>query len=78
MKYFFSSEVSTDHGKMISSTAIKSMISSIILNEDKKQPLSDSDISKTFSDNGIKVARRTIAKYRETLSIPTSKYRKLK
>ena len=78
MKYFFSSEVSTDHGKMISSTAIKSMISSIILNEDKKQPLSDSDISKSFNDNGIKIARRTIAKYRETLSIPTSKYRKLK
>ena len=78
MKYFFSSEISTDHGKMISSTAIKSMISKIISNENKKQPLSDSDISKTFSDNGIKVARRTIAKYRETLSIPTSKYRKLK
>ena len=40
MKYFFSSEISTDHGKMISSTAIKSMISKIISNEDKKQPLS--------------------------------------
>ena len=78
MKYFFSSEISTDHGKMLSSTAIKSMITKIILNEDKKQPLSDHDISKTFNDNGIKVARRTIAKYREKLSIPTSKYRKIK
>ena len=78
MKYFFSSEISTDHGKMLSSTAIKSMISKIILNEDKKQPLSDQDISKSFNDNGIKVARRTIAKYRENLSIPTSKYRKIK
>ena len=78
MKYFFSSELSTDHGKMISSTAIKSMITKIISNEDKKQPLSDSDISKSFNDNGIKVARRTIAKYRENLSIPTSKYRKEK
>ena len=78
MKYFFSSEISTDHGKMLSSTAIKSMITKIILNEDKKQPLSDHDISKTFNDNGIKVARRTIAKYRENLSIPTSKYRKIK
>ena len=78
MKYFFSSEISTDHGKMISSTAIKSMITKIISKEDKKQPLSDSDISKSFKDNGIKVARRTIAKYRETLSIPTSKYRKIK
>ena len=78
MKYFFSSEISTDHGKMLSSTAIKSMISKVILNEDKKQPLSDQDISKSFNDNGIKVARRTIAKYRENLSIPTSKYRKIK
>lgn len=78
MKYFFSSEISTEHGKMISSTAIKSMISKIISNEDKKQPLSDSDISRSFNENGIKVARRTIAKYRETLSIPTSKYRKIK
>ena len=78
MKYFFSSEISTDHGKMISSTAIKSMITKIISKEDKKEPLSDSDISKSFKDNGIKVARRTIAKYRETLSIPTSKYRKIK
>ena len=50
----------------------------IISNEDKKQPLSDSDISKSFNDNGIKIARRTIAKYREVLSIPISKYRKLK
>ena len=78
MKYFFSSEISTNHGKMLSSTAIKSMISKIILNEDKKQPLSDQDISKSFNDNGIKVARRTVAKYRENLSIPTSKYRKIK
>ena len=78
MKYFFSSEISTDHGKMISSTAIKSMITKIIANEDKNKPLSDSDISKNFNENGIKVARRTVAKYRETLSIPTSKYRKIK
>ena len=78
MKYFFSSEISTDHGKMISSTAIKSMITKIIANEDKNKPLSDSDISKNFNENGIKVARRTVAKYRETLLIPTSKYRKIK
>ena len=63
---------------MISSTAIKSMITKIIANEDKTKPLSDSDISKNFNENGIKVARRTIAKYRETLLIPTSKYRKTK
>jgi RNA polymerase sigma-54 factor len=78
MKYFFSSEISTDHGKMLSSTAIKSMITKLIANEDKNKPLSDSDISKSFNENGIKVARRTIAKYREILLIPTSKYRKIK
>jgi len=78
MKYFFSSEISTDHGKMLSSTAIKSMITKLIANEDKNKPLSDSDISKNFNENGIKVARRTIAKYREILLIPTSKYRKIK
>ena len=78
MKYFFSSEISTDHGKMLSSTAIKSMITKLIANEDKNKPLSDLDISKDFNDNGIKVARRTIAKYREKLLIPTSKHRKIK
>ena len=78
MKYFFSSEISTDHGKVLSSTAIKSMITKLIANEDKNKPLSDLDISKDFNENGIKVARRTIAKYRETLLIPTSKYRKIK
>jgi RNA polymerase sigma-54 factor len=54
------------------------MITKIIANEDKNKPLSDSDISKNFNENGIKVARRTVAKYRETLLIPTSKYRKIK
>jgi RNA polymerase sigma-54 factor len=63
---------------MLSSTAIKSMITKLIANEDKNKPLSDSDISKNFNENGIKVARRTIAKYREILLIPTSKYRKIK
>ena len=76
MKHFFSSELNTDYGKMISSTAIKSMLEKIISNEDKKTPLSDSQIANNLSDNGIKVARRTVAKYRENLSIPPSKHRK--
>ena len=76
MKHFFSSELNTDYGKMISSTAIKSMLEKIISNEDKKMPLSDSQIANNLSDNGIRVARRTVAKYRETLSIPPSKNRK--
>ncbi|MDG2106936.1 MAG: RNA polymerase factor sigma-54 [Gammaproteobacteria bacterium] len=76
MKYFFSSEINTDYGKMISSTAIKSMLEKIISKEDKSSPLSDSEIADNFNKNGIRVARRTVAKYRETLAIPPSKNRK--
>ena len=76
MKYFFSSEINTDYGKMISSTAIKSMLEKIISKEDKNSPLSDSQIADNFNKNGIRVARRTVAKYRETLAIPPSKNRK--
>ena len=78
MKYFFSSELKTDFGKMISSTTIKSMLKKIISNEDTKDPLSDSQIANNLSKHGIKVARRTIAKYREILSIPSSKDRRKK
>jgi len=76
MKYFFSSEINTDYGKMISSTAIKSMVEKIISKEDKISPLSDSQIADNLNKNGIRVARRTIAKYRETLGISISKNRK--
>jgi RNA polymerase sigma-54 factor len=76
MKYFFSSEINTDYGKMVSSTAIKSMLEEIISNEDKSSPLSDSRIVDHFNKSGIRVARRTVAKYRETLAIPASKDRK--
>ena len=78
MKYFFSSELKTDFGKMISSTTIKSMLKKIISNEDTKDPLSDSQIANNLSKHGIKVARRTVAKYREILSIPSSKDRRKK
>ena len=61
MKYFFSSEINTDYGKMISSTAIKSMLEKIISKEDKSSPLSDSQIADNFNKNGIRVARRTVA-----------------
>ena len=78
MKYFFSSELKTDFGQMISSTTIKSMLKKIISNEDTKDPLSDLQIANNLSNNGIKVARRTVAKYREALSIPSSKDRRKK
>ena len=78
MKYFFSSELNTDFGESISSTAIKSLLEKIISNEDKNSPLSDSQIASNLSENGIRVARRTVAKYREKLSIPPSKNRRVK
>lgn len=78
MKHFFSSEINTDYGKMISSTAIKSMLKKIISKEDKNFPLSDSQIADNLKENGIRVARRTIAKYREALEIPPSKNRKIR
>jgi len=76
LKYFFSSHVSGSSGTTISSTAIRAIIKKLITLENKEKPLSDSKISTILSDQGIKVARRTVAKYRESLSIPASIERK--
>lgn len=76
LKYFFSSHVSTDSGGECSSTAIRALIKKLIAAENPKKPLSDSKITLLLSDQGIKVARRTIAKYRESLVIPPSNERK--
>ncbi len=76
LKYFFSSHVSTSSGGECSSTAIRAMIKKLVSEEDAKKPLSDSKISKLLEEQGIEVARRTIAKYRESMSIPPSNERK--
>ena len=76
LKYFFSSHVSTDSGGECSSTAIRAIIKKLVAAESPKKPLSDSKIATLLADQGIKVARRTIAKYRESLSIPASNERK--
>lgn len=76
LKYFFSSHVSTDSGGECSSTAIRAMIKKLIAAENPKKPLSDSKITLELGDQGINVARRTIAKYRESLMIPPSNERK--
>ncbi len=76
LKYFFSSHVSTDSGGECSSTAIRALIKKLIAAENPKKPLSDSKITIELGDQGIKVARRTIAKYRESLMIPPSNERK--
>jgi len=76
LKYFFSSHVSTENGGECSSTAIRSLIKKFILAETPAKPLSDSKMADLLAEQGIKVARRTIAKYRESLSIPPSNQRK--
>ncbi|GAA3570369.1 RNA polymerase factor sigma-54 [Marinobacter xestospongiae] len=76
LKYFFSSHVSTDEGGECSSTAIRAMIKKLIAAETPKKPLSDSKIAAMLGEQGIKVARRTVAKYREAMHIPPSNERK--
>ncbi|NIN34890.1 MAG: RNA polymerase factor sigma-54 [Gammaproteobacteria bacterium] len=76
LKYFFSSQVSTDEGGSASSTAIRALIKKLINEEPHKKPLSDSKIADILSSQGIRVARRTVAKYREAMAIPPSNERK--
>jgi RNA polymerase sigma-54 factor len=76
LKYFFSSHVSTDSGGECSSTAIRAIIKKLVAAENQRKPLSDNAITKLLAEQGIKVARRTIAKYRESMMIPPSNERK--
>ena len=76
LKYFFSSHVSTATGGACSSTAIRALIKKLIAAENQGKPLSDSKIAKILEGEGINVARRTVAKYREAMSIPPSNERK--
>jgi len=76
LKFFFSSHVSTDSGGECSATAIRAIIKKLVAAENPQKPLSDSKIAAILGDQGINVARRTIAKYRETLAIPPSNERK--
>jgi len=76
LKYFFGSHVATDTGGAASATAIRALIKQLIGAEDPKTPLTDSRIADLLGDQGILVARRTIAKYREALSIPPVNLRK--
>lgn len=77
LKYFFSSHVSSDQGD-ISSTAISAMIQQLIQQEDSRAPLSDSAIKDLLQHQGIEIARRTVAKYREAMNIGSSTQRKVK
>ena len=77
LKYFFHSGISSSYGESVSSVTIKNRIRKIIENEDVRRPLSDSKIVSILQHEGLVLARRTIAKYREELKIPTSNQRKV-
>ncbi len=76
LKYFFSSHVGTADGGTCSATAIRSLIKKLVEAEKPSKPISDSTIADILADQGIHVARRTVAKYREALNIPPSSQRK--
>jgi len=76
LKYFFSSHVATAEGGECSSTAIRALIKKLVLVESSKKPLSDSKLCALLKEQGVMVARRTVAKYREQLNIPSSNERK--
>jgi len=76
LKHFFSSGISTGNGEMASSTSVKEIIKNVIEGENTKNPLSDKDIESILGKKRFKIARRTIAKYREELNIPPSSKRK--
>ena len=76
LKYFFGSHVATDTGGAASSTAIRALIKQLVDAEDGKKPLSDARLAEILGEQGIVVARRTVAKYRELLSIPPVNLRK--
>ena len=76
LKYFFGSSLSTDAGGNASSTAVRALIQRFVAAEDAKHPLSDSQISQMLEEQGIQVARRTVAKYRDALKIAPASLRK--
>ncbi len=76
MKFFFHSGIDRDYGEDISSLTVKKKIQELIDNEDSRRPLSDSNLMKRLNREGINIARRTVAKYRDELGIPSSTQRK--
>jgi RNA polymerase sigma-54 factor len=76
LKYFFGSHVATDDGGTASATALRAQIQDWIKAESPDKPLSDQAIADRFSEQGVVVARRTVAKYRESLRITSASQRK--
>ena len=76
LKYFFDSRVSSDDGEDVSARSVKDKIARMVADEDKAKPLSDQEVANRLGEDGLKIARRTIAKYRDQLNIPSQRYRK--
>ncbi|MEI8267637.1 MAG: RNA polymerase factor sigma-54, partial [Betaproteobacteria bacterium] len=76
LKYFFGSSLNTEAGGNASSTAVRALIRQMVAAEDPAKPLSDSTLSELLEEQGIQVARRTVAKYREALKIAPANLRK--
>ncbi len=76
LKRFFSTGLSTEGGEATSSTAVQTRIQALVRQEDRSRPLSDSQLVKLLDQDGITIARRTVAKYREQMRIPTAPLRK--
>ncbi len=76
LKFFFSEGIKTIHGKEVSSKEVKEVLSDLIFNENKGNPFTDEQITKLLEKKGYKIARRTVAKYREQLKIPVTRLRK--
>ncbi len=76
LKYFFSEGISTESGEDVSSREVKHILKTLIDGEDKQKPLSDDKLEQLLKDKGYKIARRTVAKYREQMAIPVARLRK--
>ena len=77
MKYFFTSGLASKDGSSLANTSVKEMLGELVKKEDANKPLSDEDLVKLFTDKGIKIARRTVAKYRAELNILPSHLRRV-
>jgi RNA polymerase sigma-54 factor len=76
LKFFFSSKLQTDGGEEMSAKSAKDIIGALIEQEDRSDPLSDQKIADILRDRGLRIARRTVAKYREQLKLLPARYRK--
>ena len=76
LKYFFSESLSTDSGEEVSTREVKKILSEAVDSENKRVPLTDEKLMNLLRDKGYNIARRTVAKYREQLSIPVARMRK--